>query len=114
MYEIWLMLNIVWEIATSIWPALLLAALLWATLMAAAWRRERADWRGGRKLALVAGMGAAVLAVLGVPSATQSSLAEMGYWVDWANLLAIAAGLGAVVAAFVWPLAAWGRTSAST
>jgi hypothetical protein len=30
----------------------------------------------------------------------------MGYWVDWANLLAIALGLGALAAAFAWPLAA--------
>jgi hypothetical protein len=34
----------------------------------------------------------------------------MHYWVDWANLIAIAAGLGAVVALFVWPfIAGMGR-----
>lgn len=29
MYEIWLMLNIVWEIALGVWPLLLMAAVLW-------------------------------------------------------------------------------------
>ena len=55
------------------------------------------------------GMGAAaglLLAFLAVPSLTRSSLGELRYWVDWANLLAIAAGAGAAVLAFAWPLLA--------
>jgi len=113
MYEIWLVMNILWEIALAVWPLLLVGGVLWLLLMALALRRQRPDWRGGFRLALLAFGGVAVLAVLGVPPATQSSLAEMGYWVDWANLLAIAAGFGAIAAAFVWPLAAWGRARPS-
>ena len=53
-------------------------------------------------------LGAIVAAVLvaAVPPLTQSSLSNMDYWVDWANLLAIALGLGVLAALFVWPLAA--------
>ena len=54
------------------------------------------------------GVGALVMvaAVAWVPGWSRSSLSDMGYWVDWANLLAIAAGFGAVALAFAWPLSA--------
>ena len=45
MYEIWLMLNIVYELALEVWPWLLALALLWLLLMARAWRRGGAAWR---------------------------------------------------------------------
>ena len=41
-----------------------------------------------------------------LPALTQSSFANMGYWVDWANLLAVALGLGALVGVFCIPVAA--------
>jgi hypothetical protein len=75
MYEVWLFLNILWEIALGILP-LLLGAIV------------------------------AVAAFLLVPGSTRSSLAEMSHWVGWANLVAIAAGFGGVVALFAWPLLA--------
>jgi hypothetical protein len=110
MYEIWLALNIVWEIAAGLWPLLLGAALLWAALLFTAWRRPGSAWRTGLPLALAVGIVAAGVAVVLVPGWTRSSLAEMGYWVDWANLLAVAAGFGAAAVAFAWPLAAMRRT----
>jgi hypothetical protein len=106
MYEIWLVMNIVWEIALDLWPLLLGAAVLWVVLMATALRRRGANWGGGVKFALVTAVLVALATVLWLPGATQSSLAEMRYWVDWANLLAVAAGFGVVAAVFVWPLGA--------
>jgi hypothetical protein len=106
MYEIWLVMNIVWEIALGIWPLLLAAALLWAVLMIVALRRPGARWGAGLPLALGVGAVVAVAAVLWVPGWNKSSLADMGYWVDWANLLGVAAGFGAVAVAFAWPLVA--------
>lgn len=103
MYEIWLVLNIVYEIALGIWPVLLLALLVWIALLVAA--RGRLGLRALRPALLLGAIVAAVL-VAAVPSLTQSSLSNMDYWVDWANLLAIALGLGALAALFVWPLAA--------
>jgi hypothetical protein len=50
------------------------------------------------------GLMVAVALFFSVPTLTQSSLANMGYWVDWANLLAIALGLGALAAVFSVPL----------
>jgi len=109
MYEIWLVLNIVWEIGMEVWPLLLAAAILWVLLVLTAWRRPGSRWRAGLPLAVATGTVVAVLTVLLVPGWTGSSLAEMGYWVDWANLLAVAAGFGAVAAVFAWPLTALRR-----
>lgn len=103
MYEIWLALNIVYEITLGVWPALLVLLLVWIALLVAARGRLSAH---ALRPALALGALVAAALVLAVPSLTQSSLANMGYWVDWANLLAIALGLGALAAVFAWPLAA--------
>lgn len=109
MYEIWLVLNIVWEIALSLWPLLLLAALLWTVLLTVAWRRPGACWRAGLPLSLGVGAAVALIATLLLPGWTKSSLGEMAYWVDWANLLALASGFGIAAMAWTWPLAAMRR-----
>ena len=101
MYEIWLAMNIVYEIALGIWPLLALLLAVWLGLLVAARGRL-----GGRQVRQAALLGALVAVALffSVPTLTQSSLANMGYWVDWANLLAVALGLGALAAVFSVPL----------
>ena len=101
MYEIWLAMNIVYEIALGIWPLLALLLAVWAVMLVAARGRL-----GGRQVrqALLLGALVAVALFFSVPTLTQSSLANMGYWVDWANLLAVALGLGALAAVFSLPL----------
>jgi hypothetical protein len=106
MYEIWLVINILWESALTIWPVLVAAAVAWVVLAAAAARRPARAWRSARSLALGVGVVAAVVAFLAVPGLVKSSLSELAYWVDWANLLAIAVGVGVVAVAFAWPAAA--------
>ena len=59
---------------------------------------------GGAGAAVGVGALAAVVLFFTVPSMTNSSLSNVAYWVDWANLLAVAGGLGALIAVFVWPL----------
>jgi len=114
MYEIWLMLNIVWEIALGAWPLLLMAAVLWLALMGTNWRTAGAHWRGALLPSLGIGLVMAVGTALMLPSWTQSALANMGYWVDWAILLGLAAAVGGAVAAFAWPLLAWRRGRSDT
>lgn len=106
MYEIWLVLNILWEIALDVWPVLLGAAVLWFVLVVAALRRPQARWRAALARALALGGVVAVAAFLAVPSMTRSSLGELAYWVDWANLIAVAGGFGAAAVAFAWPVLA--------
>jgi hypothetical protein len=108
MYEIWLVLNILWELALSVWPTLLILALAWVLLLLLALVRGGA-WRRSFTLALGLGVVVALALIPLVPGAVGSSLAEMGYWVDWANLLAICGGFGAAVFALAWPMLAAAR-----
>lgn len=102
MYEIWLVINIVYEIALSIWPVLALALAAWLAMV---WAARAPLARGGCAVnALGLGAAVALLLFFSVPSLTNSSFANMGYWVDWANLAAVALGLGALAAVFFWPL----------
>ena len=102
MYEIWLAMNIVYEIALGLWPALAPLLIVWVVM-----------WINRQKLAQVsvAALAAVVVlvalaAVLALPSLSRASLADMGYWVDWAALLGMAAGLGVTAALLLWPLLA--------
>jgi hypothetical protein len=104
MYEIWLMLNIIWEIALGIWPLVLTVVVLWLGVVGAAWRQDRRHWRASIWPALAVGAAAAVAAALLLPGWAHSALSNMGYWLDWGVLLAFAAAAGTVVAAFAWPL----------
>lgn len=113
MYEIWLVLNILWEIALTLWPVVAGAVVLWLVLMVLAWRNPGSHWRAGLPVALLAALIVGVLVFLVLPGQSSSSFTEMGYWVDWLNLLAMAAGFGAIAAAFVWPLAAMLRKTSS-
>ena len=103
MYEIWLVMNIVWEIALGVWPLLALGAVAWLVLMVLAWRQPMAQWRGALPMAMGIAMVAAVIGFVVVPTTSRSSLQELAYWVDWANLASIALGIGVAALAFAWP-----------
>ncbi|WP_332813150.1 DUF5368 family protein [Ramlibacter sp.] len=106
MYEIWLALNIVLEIARPLAVPLLVAAVALAALWGWALRAGGAGWRRGFASALAVAAVVALAAFLLVPSLTKSSLAELGYAVDWLVLAAMAAGAGAVAGLYAWPLLA--------
>lgn len=106
MYEIWLALNIVWEIALDHAAIAIGIAALLVVLFAAAFVRQGSAWRRGIGLAAVVGILVAAIAVWAVPRATLSSLDDMKYWIDWATLAAVALAFGAIAAVLAWPLAA--------
>lgn len=101
MHEIWLALNIAYELALSALPLVAVVVGSWLALMWAA-----RDGLSARHIPLALGVGmlAAVVAALAVPPLTGASLADMGTWLDWASLAALALGLGAVVALLAWPV----------
>lgn len=109
MYEIWLVLNIVWEIARENAVPAAFGALVLIALVLNALRKPAAAWRRAFWPAAGVGVAVAVVAVLAVPSLTRASLSDMKYWVDWLNLFAIAAAAGGIAAAFAWPLVTMGR-----
>lgn len=107
MYEIWLALNIVYEIALSLWPFIAVGVGGWLVLLRVAGRRLG---RHAVLPSLTVGAAAAVLAFLALPALSRSSFDDMGYWVDWANLLGLAIASGGFVALLAFPLASlWRR-----
>jgi hypothetical protein len=103
MYEIWLAMNIAYEIALGLWPALLPLALVWAVVMVI--NRKKLAQVSGAALAAVAVL-VSLVAVLALPPLSRSTMADMGYWVDWAGLLAMGAGVGVAAALLMWPVLA--------
>lgn len=103
MYEIWLGLNIAYEIALANWLPLAAALVIWLVLLVLG----RARLRQVRAAHLL-GLGALTLVItfLALPGATRSSLAEMGYWVDWMNLVMMSLGAGVAAMVLLWPLLA--------
>jgi hypothetical protein len=103
MYEIWLAMNIAYETALSLLPALAPLVLMWAVMMVI--NRKKLNRVKLVTLAAVAVL-VALAAVLALPSLSKSTLADMGYWVDWAALLGMAAGVGVAAAVLLWPVLA--------
>jgi hypothetical protein len=99
MYEIWLGLNIAWELAAiyAVW-AVPMAIVLFILLAIALVRRPRPGMRG---VVLATAVIAATIAFFFLPDSTMASLGDLGYWVDWIVLagLAGAVGLAAGIAA---------------
>ena len=85
------------------------AALADAALMAVAAARGRAGWGAALKPAIAIAVVVTAITFFITPGMTQSSFANMGYWVDWGNLLLYAAAFGAVGGALAWPVAAMMR-----
>ncbi len=68
MYEIWLMLNIAWEILLPIMPVVVVLLLVWVGLMARATFGGAANWAGGLGRALLIGVVVAVVAFFVIPA----------------------------------------------
>jgi hypothetical protein len=106
MYEIWLMLNIVWETLLGVWPLVLVLLLLFAGLTLAALMGRGAAWRAAWPVALAGAVVVGVASFLLLPGLTQSSLGELRYWVDWLALAGLAGGFALVAGALLLPLTA--------
>jgi hypothetical protein len=103
MYEIWLAMNIAYETALGLVPALAPLVLMWAVMMVI--NRKKLKRVKTVTLAAVAVL-LSLAAVLALPSLSKSTLADMGYWVDWTALLGMAAGVGVAAAVLLWPVLA--------
>lgn len=106
MYEIWLTLNILFELGMQYLPAVIGTVVLWLALMLFAATRPGAGWKKALAPAFIIGLIATAITFSITPAMTKSSFANMGYWVDWMNLFFYAAAFGAVAAALAWPIAA--------
>ncbi|GAB3192146.1 hypothetical protein [Hydrogenophaga aquatica] len=107
MYEIWLAINIVYEILRPALPVLALLALAWATLCWRVWRMPSARWAAATKAVLILAVVVTVAVFTLMPAATASSLSELKYWVDWTFLGSVALGIGGLAGMLAWPVLAW-------
>jgi hypothetical protein len=106
MYEIWLTLNILFELGLQYLPNVVGTLVLWLMLMLFAATRPGVGWRPALRPAFAVGVIVTAITFFITPAMTKSSFDNMGYWVDWMNLFFYAAAFGAVAAALAWPIAA--------
>lgn len=112
MYEIWLMLNIVWEILLSTGMWLWATLVLWLGLMAINLGSSKVCWGRGLLKAAILGLIAGAMTFVTLPTLVDSSMSELRYWVDWVALAGMSAGIGGAVAMLSWPV--WTRLSHPT
>lgn len=106
MYEIWLALNILYELMLNYIPFVLTVAILWGVLMTYA-LQHHASWRRGLRGGLISGVLVTIVTFLVFPDLTKSALENLGYWIDVLFLLQIAVAYGVVFGlGFGWPIAA--------
>lgn len=109
MHEIWLTLNIPFELSLKYRPAVIGSLTLWLVLITMAAARGRAGWRKALGPAIAIGIVVTAITFFVTPGLTQSSFANMGRWVASGNLFLYAAAFGAVGAALAWPIVAMRR-----
>lgn len=103
MYEIWLGMNILYELALVYVVQIVCYLLLLLACYASVYQQQLSLRRAVRPtLWAVAGLW--MLAILLVPASSRSSLAEVSYVVDWLNLAGIALGMAGLAGLLLWPL----------
>ena len=111
-YEIWLGMNIMWEIALSFLSYILIAAIIWLAISFVTYQKK-ASWLVAFKSTFIIGLIVTVIAFFTLPTLTLSSFRDMNYWLDWATLTLMACGVGAVVFGFIWPFMALKKNSST-
>lgn len=106
MYEVWLAINIVWEYLLANMPVVIILAVTIGFLFGIAAVKGRPAWGKGLRVGIVGGIVVALASLFLIPSVIDSGLSDLTYWVDWANLLAIAGIWGAIGAIMLWPVGA--------
>jgi len=114
MYEIWLMLNIVWEIALEVIVPIVILLLIWLVFIGLAARNPLSNWRGAARNAVVLGLVVAIVAMIALPGLTRSSTSELAYIVDWLALIGMSLGFGSAAEALAWPVLATLRKPTSS
>ncbi|MGE4339234.1 MAG: hypothetical protein AB7E55_25150 [Pigmentiphaga sp.] len=109
MYEIWLGLNIAWELTLLHRWAVGGYLVLLIALHAFALARSAAAWRQSLFAAVILGLLLALVAVFALPLAADSSLANVTYLLDWLALIGLALGTGLAGGLLFWPLLALTR-----
>lgn len=114
MYEIWLGLNILWEIALANLAFVAFYGVVLLVLHAMALGRSATRWRRSLTLGTVVAGVLAIVALFIVPGATDSSFANLRGVLDWAALLGLSMAVGVAGGLLAWPLIALLRRGHTT
>lgn len=112
-YEIWLGMNIMWEIALGFMSYIVIAAIIWLAMSLVTFQKK-ASWFVAFKSTFIIGIVVTVIAFFALPTLTLSSFRDMNYWLDWATLTMMAIGVGAVVFGFILPFMALKKSPSSS
>lgn len=105
-YEIWLALNIVWEYLLANMATVVILVVTIVFLFGIALVKGAPAWGKGLRIGIIGGLVVAVASIFVIPSVVDSRLSDLYYWVDWANLFAIAGIWGGIGALMLWPVGA--------
>lgn len=106
LYEAWLAMNIVWEYVLANASVVIILLVAIGFLFGIAAVKGAPAWKKGLRVGIFGGLAVALVSIFIIPSVIDSTLSDLNYWVDWANLFAIAGIWGAIGAVMLWPVGA--------
>ena len=113
LYNLWLGLNIAYEILLPMLWLLVLLAVVWsATLVLALVRAPKGQWRKTLPTSGAIGAIAMVLAFVLFPGVAGSSFADVNQFADWLFAIGTAVGIGVALWVLTWPALTWLKKSA--
>ena len=95
MYEIWLIINTIYELALANLSWVLSTLVIWLMLMLVTQFSKKLPWSTGVKAAVVVGLIAWVIFFALVPSLTKSSFEYVNSVIDWLAVGGVAAAFAA-------------------
>lgn len=106
LYEVQLAINIMWEYLLANLAVVIILLVTIAFLFGIAAVKGAPAWKKGLRVGIIGGIVVALGSLFVIPSVIDSKLSDLTYWVDWANLFAVAGIWGAIGAAMLWPVGA--------
>jgi len=108
LYNIWMSINVVYEMLLPLLWLVVLLGLAWAaTLVLALKRASMSQWRRSLPMTGLVGLVGAVLVFFLVPFLTHSSLADLYKFIDWLFLVGTAVAVGVALMVATWPGLTW-------
>jgi len=108
LYNIWMGINIVYEMLLPLLWLVVLLALAWGlTLVLALKRAPKTQWRRSLPITALVGLAAAALTFVFVPVLTHAGFSDLYKFIDWMFLIGTALAIGAVVMVATWPGLTW-------
>lgn len=104
MYEIWLVINTIYELVLANQGLVLGIVLPWLALMLFTQFKKHVRWLQALKPTLLIAVVSWLVFFALVPSLTKSSFASVNSVIDWLTVAGVAAGLAGVVAIFAGPI----------